>query len=115
MKANPRKRSKLVATIVQFMLPYCLRRYRFTDSHQANFHREFQLESTTKKSNIQYQDFGKLSEDPKDRNVWKPKHASKSTEEEENPDKTVIEVIKSTGLLKCQEAFITYCITNRQC
>ena len=97
MKANPRKRSKLIATIVQLMLPYCLRRYRFTDSHQANFHREFQSVSTTKKSNIQYQDFGKLSEDPKDRNVWKPKHASKTKEEKENPDKASTEVIKSTG------------------
>jgi hypothetical protein len=62
MKANPRKRSKLIATIVQFMLPYCLRRYRFTDPHQANLHSEFQSESTTTKSNIQYQDIIKLSD-----------------------------------------------------
>jgi hypothetical protein len=61
MKANPRKRSKLIATIVQLMLPYCLRRYRFTEPHQANLHSEFQSESTTKKSNIHSQDIGKLS------------------------------------------------------
>ncbi|XP_046637563.1 uncharacterized protein LOC124315885 isoform X2 [Daphnia pulicaria] len=58
--------------------------------------KEFQSQSTTKKSNIQYQDFGKLSEDPKDRNVWKPKHASKSKEEEGNLDKTVIETMLMT-------------------
>jgi len=53
MKANSSKRSKLVATVVQFILPYCLRRYRCTNPPK---------ESTTKKSNIQYQDIGKLSD-----------------------------------------------------
>jgi hypothetical protein len=36
-------------------------------------------------------------ERPEDPNVWKPKHASKTKEEKENPDKASTEVIKSTG------------------
>ena len=46
-------------------------------------------------------------ERPEDPNVWKPKHASKSKEEKENPDKAGTEVIKliliGLILLDCQE------------
>jgi hypothetical protein len=75
----------------------CLRWYRYTHPHEENLHSEFHSESTTKKPNIQNQNFGKVSGGPEDPNVWKPKHASKTKEEKENPDKASTEVIKSTG------------------
>jgi hypothetical protein len=70
MKANSRKRSKLINTIVYCHCPilpytaiYCsLLRYRYTELHGKNSHREFHTGSTTKKSNIL-----KLSENLVDR------------------------------------------------
>ncbi|XP_046637584.1 mastermind-like protein 2 isoform X2 [Daphnia pulicaria] len=62
---------------------------KFTDPHQANLHSEFQSESTTTKSNIQYQDIIKLSDGisgelPNDEKKKNQAPSSTTTDEGEN-------------------------------